>query len=254
MAAGIDLIRELGVRSQGREPVWAPQTDYTDTPNSSAAGVDVTGAIVAGVLCALRQNPAVHTSRAVVGVADLTLTTYTVTVDGTAVAYDASAGLPSDQDMLLTAIADAINADGVVGLIVTATAVDSDFDGILDTVELANILGTTHTTAVGVAGGTGTLTANEDASAASLRVWVQPEYRAEDVQSAGNLSGAPIVSWVLANNGSFGPLDTMGFGERINVAGFSRVYVEAHTITGPSGTGLGRVLIQSGPCGDEGIS
>lgn len=253
MSAGIALTRELGVRSQGREPVWVQQASNTGTPAQSNDGVVVSEAIVSSALMALRIDPSVHTSRVEITTADLTLTTYTVTVDGTAVDYDASVELPADAAALVSGIAQALNDDATVGPLVTASAVDANNDGVFDTVLIVNAaLETTHTTAASASGGSGVVVADEDATAASLRVWIRPKYRAQDLGSTDNVSGAERVNWVLPNNGAFGPFDFRGFAERFNSSGFDAIYLEAHTVTGPSGTGIARVIAQVGPCGDEG--
>lgn len=256
MTTGLDLIRELGVRSQGRDPVWAAQGEAGGAPSGGSEGVDVTGAILALFAVALRRDPSAHQSYVEITTADLSATTYTVTIDGNAVDYDASAENPSDQDALVQGIAAAINNDGTVGALVSASAIDDDNDGTLDTVLIRNDDAdetVTHTTAVSVSGGTGALSASEDADAASVRLWGRPEYQSGELASVSNTAGVRRIPWVLVNNGSFAALDYRGLTERADVAGFARLYLELFDVTGPSGSSIGAVQIQVGPCSDEGV-
>jgi len=241
---GAELVKQLAVLSQGRDPGWVNQSDYDGTPETGTAGVNVIDAIVAMVALGLRRDPAAHASRVTIDTVDLTSSTYTVTVDGNAVAYDASAETPADQAELVEGIASAINTDGTVGGLVTATIEDTTGDGTVDTIVLTNNTNntTTHTTSVGVSGvgSTGVISFDEDADAAKLRLWLLAD-------QANDTLDVP-VPWLLANGGDFDTaLDYRGFIERFHVAGASRVYVEAYDVTGPSGTSNGAVQIKIGP-------
>jgi hypothetical protein len=233
MTIGLDLIKELAERAQGRNPVWALQAVTTGAPTTVLSGIDVDEAILAMVHVGLRYEVHNHSSRVTVTTTDLTTSVYTVTVDGTAVAYDASAELPATLQALLDGIADAINLDATVNLVVLASV--ETVDDTL-TLVLRNITGeaSTHTTAVSVAGGTGVLAFVEDAISAALRLF--------------GLARNSTLPWVKVNGADY-TLDHLGFLERFEVSGLSRFYVEVHTIVGPLSPVPTPVVSSSvGPC------
>lgn len=77
-------------------------------------GVDVSSAMVARVAFHAREFPLTRTCWMLLGTTSLTAT-YTVTVAGTAVVYNATSAAPANRDALLAGIAAAINADATVG-------------------------------------------------------------------------------------------------------------------------------------------
>jgi hypothetical protein len=241
MATGFDLIKELAERAQGRNPAWVSQAAYTGAPSSAVSGIDVEDAIVALVSASPRREVHNHMSRVTVTTNDLTLTTYTVTIDATPVAYDASASLPATGAALLTGIADAINANGTVNLLVFATVEDLDGDGLAETIVIRNITGeaNTHTTAIGVAAGTGAMAFDEDATGMTLRLFCLPV----------NNTLVPPLPWVMANNADAYVVDYRGFTERFEIPGVKRLYIEAHTVTGPASPSPNpTIAIATGPC------
>lgn len=237
---GVELVKVLAVLSQGRNPGWTIQAEATAEPATIVAGVNVLEAVVAQLLVACRRDPAAHTSRVTVDTVDLTVTTYTITINGTAVAYDASVESPADQAALVNGIADAINADGTVGPLVTATVTDANGDNTIDTIVLTNNTGaaTTHTTAVSVTG-YGALSFTEDYTGISFRLWGLPN-------TSNDTSLALALPWVLINSGDF-TIDYRGFVERIECAGFSRIFLEAYATTAPSGGTEGEGIFVVGP-------
>lgn len=170
MALFEDLNR-AGLLAIGLQPEWqdVAAADYAGAPTSQAAGISLVNSPKAYFSVDLREEVHRRTARVVVTVADLTLTTYTVTINGTAVAYNASSALPANATALVAGIAAAINADGTVGPIVTAIA---DPAAPTTTILIRGDTETDYSIAIGVSGGTGTLTCNADAVSCTARQWV----------------------------------------------------------------------------------
>jgi hypothetical protein len=222
-ATGFDLMKELGIRSQGRNPKYTLQAARTGAPASAAAGVSIEDAIVTMIDICPRFEVHNHSSRVLITAYDLTLTTYTVTIDGTAVAYDASAELPATSAELLNGIAQEINDNATANLVVLATVEDLDADGVAESIVLRNITGeaNTHTTAVSTAGGSGVLSFAEDAISMEARIYLLPEN-----------NSLVRLPWRLVNSAEY-VITYRGFCERFETSGNVRAYVEIHTITGP---------------------
>ena len=155
--------------------------------------------------------------------------TYTVTVDGNAVSYDASAASPAPADAadVLEDLAAAINADGTVGALVNAEALDEDGDGTVDTVRLRGLGEADYSIAVSATGGAA-LTCEADPASCSARVWL-----------SARGTGALPPGWRVPNGGELGEITRRGFDERLGTGGCSRAYVEIHSITGVSSDGAG---------------
>lgn len=226
---GLDLMKELGQRAQGRSLGWSTQATYTNAPNGSASGIDVRDAIVAMVQISPRMELHNHASRIRVTTADLAATTYTITINAVAVAYDASAETPATTQALLTGIVDEINADAGAAAIVLATLEDLDGDGVLETIVLRNITGeaNTHITTIAVSGGAGALAFDEDATGCAARLFLLAD--TEDATSLGE-----PLPWCLVNGSTFAGIDWRGFKERFETSGEARLYVELYDVTGPA--------------------
>lgn len=234
---GLDLMKELGQRAQGRALGWSTQPSYTGAPVGSSAGVDVREAIVSMVQISPRAEVHNHASRVRVTTADLAATTYTITINAEAVAYDASVETPASTQALLTGIVDKINADVGAAAIVLATLEDLDGDGVSETIVLRNITGeaNTHTTAISVSGGTGALEFDEDATGCKARL-----YLLADTEDATNL--AEPLPWCYVNGSTFDSIDWRGFKERFETSGEARLYIELYDVTGPASSSPNPVI------------
>lgn len=238
MAVSSELIRQLAVIAQGRNPAWTRQTAFASIPAPGTNGVELDGAIVSCVLVQLRARPDRHASRLYVDTLDLAAT-YTATIDGNAVAYDAASEAPANLAELLEGVATAINADLTVGALVTATAVDLDGDGALDAVEVVNdtVGATTHTTAWS-AGGSAVVSFDEDATAADLDLYVTPDTTGDTL--------APSPGWALGNGASY-TIPQGGFFERFETSGVAALYARLSSITSPTPGATVRPLVWIGP-------
>lgn len=219
-------IRQIQAQLAGREPRWALQADYEGAPASPEAGVSLANTIYLAIAISLREEVHRRTARVSITTLDLTAT-YTVTVDGHAVDYDADTASPSPSDAadVLQGIADAINADGTVGGLVTATAVDEDGDGTVEAVRLTGDAEADYTLDIS-ATGSAVLACVADATTASGRLYLTARGQ-----------GALPTSWRLAHNGELGAVDYRGYAERARTSGCGRAYIELYDIAGPSGDG-----------------
>src|SRR5690554_36099 len=187
MAIGYELIKELGVLSQGRNPVWTAQPTISapnGAPSLPTDGVALNGAVVALVGVDF-GDPAVHAIK--VGVFDAA-TTYTVTIDATP--YDVTG--EADAPATLGALALLVDADP------SATA----------TVEAGRLVVTSaEAVASSVATGTGTIAQADAATAVDIVIWLY----------SGGAWGAPTNSEISI---------TRNLLERAEVGGAERAYIE----------------------------
>lgn len=230
---------ELAILSAGRNPQWVAQEDYTGAPTLASSGVYLENALKAPVVVALRESAHRRTARVTVAVLDNTAG-YTITIDGNAVNYVATG---DTEEELIQALAAAITADTPAGAgdVVTATAVDTDDDGLDDTLLLVGKAEAFWTLTVG-ASGTGELLAVADGDQATMRVWGYPK---------GSNDDTPEV-WTLIFDAVY-TLTERGFLERFDVGGISRLYIE---LDGLDGTGDGAEVtyaatVRIGPCVTE---
>jgi hypothetical protein len=230
----------LGVLAGGRKPTWAQQTDAAvadggDFPLPTASSgasmvVGGEGALLALVSVGVREVVAYRTARVTIETLDLG-ETYTVTIDGTDVDYDSTGD--ADSAEVLAGIADAINADGTVGPLVVASVVDS-------AVVIAGQSEADYTIDLS-ATGSGVLACVADASACTLEVY-------------GLAGRANSPDWRLINGAADLALDERGLAERVEVAGFDRLYLRCTAVAAVSGDGASvtyRPVCQLGPCGRE---
>jgi len=214
---GFELIKELAVLTQGRAPVLSEQSQVNTgalpgPPSAVDAGVALNGAIVAMVLARLRSDAATQLTTVEVTTVDDTAT-YTVTLGAMAFAYVAQAGdLAADILAGLQALIDA-HAD--------YTAVVSGTSLIIKGVGSGSYAVTVAAT------GTGALSETHDGSSVTVRIWGLP---------TGTLTwhGLSVAPGTLTNN----------WAERLQVAGFDRLFLE---VTATNGT----VTPLIGPCGLE---
>lgn len=123
MSNPFNTATELAIRLSTRDPNWKVQaTPAIAPPPLTTSGVALDDSPATLVHVALRE--VTHTRTARLTIPTLTIgDTFTVTIDGNAVAYDSTGD--ADLNEVLESLAAAINADGTVNVIVTATAVDA---------------------------------------------------------------------------------------------------------------------------------
>ena len=205
MPVKTETIRELQVLSQGRNPT-DQAADYITAPNGTptddADGFDIAGLsrkpLVAFVGVTLQAVPERHDALVTVTSA-VDGDTYRVTFDG--VDYDFVAPASSTPAVIATGLVAAI------GAATAAKAAPTDNgDG---TIAFTGVKGQTYTLAVSVPAGTGTMTAEKDATTVSYRVW----------------GYAPSRGWHLVPDTTRTGITTNEM-ERWTVAGAQRLYVE----------------------------
>ncbi len=196
-----ETLNRLGVLSVGRQPEWKQQQATGGPPAAPGDGVSIAGSVKTLVSLSLREDAAFHTAR--ISLTYEAGTDYQVEVDSHAVTVTAD----TDLETTLQAVADAINADIAAGAIVLAAVEDGEIvlrGRTADAFELA--------TSITV--GSGTITHTADATEATAYVYLL----------AGGLGARP-PQWTLARNGVL-DVDVRGLTERLDTAGFDRMYVE----------------------------
>lgn len=222
---------ELAVLAAGRAPKQTDGASVTSEPANAGAGVYLEQAVRTLVEVTLREETHRRTVRlGITANLDL-LSTYTVTIDGTAVAYDAAAGSAADLEDVVDGIAAAINANGTVNQLVTATAVDDD-----DTttsprtkVLIRGLSGQAYAvnfTEVGP-GTNPTLVALADYESCEMRLW----------WLAGARVGSEASGRWVAPSGPV-PVSRFGFEERYDSAGLDRCHVQVLNLLGHPADGL----------------
>jgi hypothetical protein len=221
---------ELAILASGRAPEWSDSPSPTVEPSNAASGVPLEGAVKTLVEVALREQTHRRTVRlGIVGV-DL-LSTYTVTIDGTAVAYNAAGAGAADLEDVVDGIAAAINANGTVNQLVSATAVD------------ANDTTTSPRTKVLIRGLTGTAYAvnfTESGPGANPALSAVADYESAELRLWW-LAGARVGSeasgrWVAPS----GPVlvSRFGFLERYDTAGLDRCHAQVLNLLGHPADGV----------------
>lgn len=241
---------ELNVLAGGAHPVWT-EAEFTGTLGAAPSAVTPTttslGAALSGGAAATQGSGAL---KAIVLVrprlrsdrrqADVTIvyasgTTYRVTIAGTNVDTVAT----TDTKTTIAAIAAAIQANGTVAALVTATAVDTDDDGDVDTVQIVGDTEANFTLAISVTAGTGTIAAEVDAREVEGRVWLL---------EGGEASSRDADSWVPHWDQPFATaIDWKGASKVLDVAGFSRLYLELYDLaaTGDSAGSGGAITLRA---------
>jgi hypothetical protein len=192
----------LAVLAAGANPQWVEQTDYSGNPDSAASGVYLEEALQTQVIVDLREELHRRTARVTIGTLDLTAD-YVIEINGNAVTYDAGVAGPADATEVLEGIAAAINADVTVGPLVTAEAVDTDEDAVIDTVVIRG-------------------DAEADYSI---------DFSTRIFQKAGG-SGDRPDGWRLVRGANAIAIDRYGFAERLETGGIDRFYVELYDVDG----------------------
>jgi hypothetical protein len=209
----------LAVLAAGANPQWVEQTDYSGNPDSAASGVYLEEALQTQVIVDLREELHRRTARVTIGTLDLTAD-YVIEINGNAVTYDAGVAGPADATEVLEGIAAAINADVTVGPLVTAEAVDTDEDAVIDTVVIRGDAEADYSIDFSTTG-TAVLEVSADAKTASARIF----------QKAGG-SGDRPDGWRLVRGANAIAIDRYGFAERLETGGIDRFYVELYDVDG----------------------
>lgn len=222
---------ELAILSVGRNPSWVTQAAFTGRPASASAGAHTQEAVRTLIEVNLREDPHHRTARVTVTTLDLTAT-YTVTVDGVACAYNAGGAGAADLGDVLDGIAAAINAAAVSDI------VEAEVD---DETVVVTGLGGDHWSVAIAATGTGVLACETDYALGRAQVWLLP---------AG---ASPSTTWRAPRDGLM-DVETTGLSERLDTAGFDRVYVELLDLAG-LGDGatvtFADPVVRLGPCINE---
>ena len=244
MAADIyTTATQLAILLAGRAPVWSTQANAGSTtpPSAGTSGTALQDAVRTLVHVSLREQAHRRTARLTVPTLDLTCV-YTVTIEGTAVAYDATAdGAASRQDVI-EGIAAAINADGTANLIVAASTEMSDGVNV-DTVLIRGLaeedwsIDFTESDSAVVA-------CEADPARASMRLWWLPDAR---------VGSTPPTVW--AWSGEVYEVSRRGLVERFESAGLARLFVQLYDRLGDSADGsmvtYSDRVISVGPCLSE---
>ncbi len=226
------IATELAVRTSTRDPNWqqqavvAPATQNTP-PLSASYGVALDDAPATLVAMSVREEVHRRTSRLTIPTLNIG-DTFTITVDSNAVNYDSTGD--ADLNEVLNDFAAAINADGTVGPIVTATAIDS-------ATGLASASAADELLVVGDAAADYTVSFTRTGSSVIAIV-------ADPQQASGTLywlmGAAPNVTaptqW-FNREPKFVALGPLGFVDRYPTGGFLRGYVQVTEITAVPGDG-----------------
>lgn len=223
-------LNRAGLLAIGLMPEWVDiaSADYLTPPDAADSGVYLQNSPRVLISVDVRDQVHRRTARVVVGTADLTTTVYTVTINGTAVAYDASASLPADATALVAGIAAALEADGTVGPLVVATA---DPDAPTTTILIRGASATDYSIAVSVVGGTGTLSCNADAVSCTVHAYLT----AGGIVKTGSTGSAG--RWKRPAEGVWTGVAYRGVCERLDCGGYDRIAIELTSIAGHASDG-----------------
>lgn len=231
----------LAILSVGRAPVWKALDDLEPAlapPAAANSGVALQNAVRTLIYCSLRSNPHHRSARLTIANVDLGAV-YTVTVNGIEVGHDASSG-DTDLEDVIEGIVDAINSDADASGVVTATAIDTDDDEVVDAVRLDGIGPEDYSVAFS-GDGSATCTCRTEYATATLRPWYTMGSR---------VSETPPQPWVAS--GDAYEVDWRGRVERLDTAGLDRLHLELEDLAGVPGDGAGVTYadptLAIGPC------
>jgi hypothetical protein len=222
MAITDELLRQLAVLAQGRNPAWTAQPQVVTVPaallipGDAALGVNVTDAIVAQVRLVLRRDPARR--RGEITVDTIGDGTYRVTINGNPHNYVSGGGETASQ--ILAGLQAA--AAGEPNVTVTVEPAGGLFPGE----EILLVRGNASTDLTSLASsvpvGPGVLEDLIEADNVIFRLW----------DRSLNLPTG-LETWALIN-GAGGFVSALGFpfSERLEVSGLARLYVEIMSTDG----------------------
>lgn len=233
MAGLLAEANSAAVRAGNFFPDWSEQTPVNlatgadmDLPapvvaGSANPGVNISSGSYASIAVGVRREPSRRAAR-------LTFTslvigdTYTVEIDGTPVTYNSTGD--ADEAEVLQGIADAINANGTVNLIVEAVGPD-DTDGVTGQVWLYGRAEVDYVIDDVSSSGAGVLLCVADAVSCSFEVYAT-------IKSPG----AVPSGWRLLQDAT-GDIDSRGFLQEMRCGALQRVYVRLLAVTGVTGDG-----------------
>lgn len=229
---------QLAVLQAGRTPVWTAQ-DGIAIPDSAADGVYLDGAVRTLAYVSLREVAHARRARLTIPTVDLSAT-YTTTINGTAVAYNAgSGGADADRAAVIDGIIAAINADGTVGPLVTATAEGTPHDTVLITGDSEADYSIAF-----AGGGSSVVACVADLCSAECWPWFAPGARVDST---------PPTAWVVG--GEAVVVDRRGYLERLDTAGLDRLHLQLAHTAGQLGDGSATTYrdpdVYVGPCLSE---
>jgi len=225
-----EQLNNAGLKAIGLIPEWVHQPDHLNPPNSPSDGIYLQESPRSMIAVATRTNSAHRTARIVLDVIDLTTSVYTTVINGNSVVYDAAAELPATAADLISGIADKINADGTVSLIVVAAP---DSNALETTIIIGGKALADFSFDFTIAGGTGTYSEiTADASMLDVDLW----FLMGGIVKSG--STGPENSWIQADDGNWQNVDYRGLVNRLDSAGIQRCYVRTENITGHAADGI----------------
>ena len=256
MAADLfTTLNEVSILLAGRRPEWLTQQDLL-IPNGlpiASSGVPLKDSPRTQVLVDAREALAFRTVYIAVRVLDLT-GTYRATVNGSNVDFDAAAAAAATRADVIQGWVDAINADVVVNLLVTAEALTLQGGSGVDTIRIKGdkLAGADYTIGVSSTVGTPEMDVVADVSKVDFRIFVTlkpptppgvavPSTVASAPTSPGPAGGFPsdlvkfgAGDWRNPNGAVYATNGFLGFAEIFDTAGQDRLYVEATALTTPA--------------------
>lgn len=229
------LANQLLILSAGRRPAWRAQTvsdDVLNPPAAASDGVALSDAVVAGVRIDLREDVAFRTVRVTFPTLDLAAN-ITVTIAGTGVVVN---GPFADRAAIVDALVTAINADGTVGPLVSATYEGTPHDTLLLTGRSSADYSVTASSSAG-----GTFAYAGDAASATAVLY------AIDHDTTGLLEDR----WAKISNYT---VDQKGISARQVCGGYDQLYVQltgVQRVTNDNSAIVMTPAIHIGPCGTE---
>lgn len=217
MADIIETLQELGVVSQGRNPLWQRQTEFTGSPEAVDDGVSIntpSRAVLAICSIALRENPARYRSRVTVDTLDDTAAvTYTVSIGNDTDEMDfvfVNTGGETAEDVLdgLSAV---INTTGLVLTTGDLTFADSDPDTITRASGDFNADGVIPGTQLVIVGGTnpGTFTVATVDSATQVTLVDSDDVTAAGPETVTSVTAFPPVTATVEDRDGDNAGDTL---------------------------------------------
>ena len=236
MADLFNTVNQLSILLGGRRPEWIRQIDasYPNGLPDSGDGVALRDSPRTQILLDMREQIRHRTARIALRVVDLT-GVYRIFIDANPVDFDAGAvGAASPLD-ILTGWADAINTDGTVGPIVSASVEDGAALLIRGNAEADYTVGVT------MPSGSAEVDVLADPVSADARVYLAdkpPKAQGAPVPNASATGFTGILGsgdWRQPNGGDYS-VGFRGFCEFFDTSGYDRLYVELLNVSGPADT------------------
>lgn len=228
---------QLLILSAGRRPAWVAQASAqgnTHPPTVPSDGAALSDAVVTAIKVDLRENVAFRTTRVTISTLDLAAN-YTVTVDGHAVTVNGPFG---SRAALIDALVTAINADGTVGAIVSASPEQTPHAVL----KLEGLTSTDYSL-TGSATGSGVLAFAGDAGGATALVY------GIEHDTTGTLGG----TWAALSGYTY-TIAPAGLSGRLVTGGYDQIYVRLASVTRVTNDNSGIAMnpaVYLGPCGTE---